>query len=318
MVKSDVRLHSHGWRAFGVMASSLVLLGSIGVLDNAAASTPIFVASPSASGAPSQGSPQSNPPTLAGLEWKPTSQRVNGEAPVQLATVDRGNVALMWMNPNLLTFRFVPGSRYPEGSPSRAADHQPSTWLSHLAAAFNGGFKLSDHEGGYAYYGKVVSPLKPGLATLTVDLSGHLNVEIWGPTSSTHLAAIRQNLPPLIAHGQVLARPSDGPNAWGRSLHLLNETARSALGQLADGSLVFATGAHASAYQIGEELKAVGAQTAIMLDMNRTWPTGYVYDPALPGKKPVGHKILPSTYSPPSKYYVRDKKDFIVAQLKAS
>jgi len=249
------------------------------------------------------------------MVWKPTSQRVNGAAPIDVTTLDHGNIALMWMNPALLKFRFIPGYKYPEKSPSIRADLAPKTWMSNLVAAFNGGFKLSDHKGGYQYHGTVVSPLKPGLATLTVDSSGHLKVGVWSPSSSSDVTAIRQNQSPLIEKGQLKATLKDRPDTWGRSLHNQAKTQRTALGQLADGSLVFATGAQVSAYEIGIVLRNVGAQTAITLDMNRTWPTGYVYDQAVTGKKPVGHKILKATYYPPSKYFVRDKKDFIVAQL---
>ena len=69
-------------------------------------------------------------------------------------------------------------------------------------------------------------------------------------------------------------------------------------------------------FELGSALAKIGVQTAIALDMNHTWPTGYYYDAARPGKRPVGHKILAETYYPPSKYYSQDKKDFIVAQLR--
>ena len=266
---------------------------------------------------PSSSSPtQLSPPAAGGLKWHPTSQIVNGTAPVQVATVNKGAIALMWMNPDLLRFRFVPGYRYPERSPHEPADSRPKTWLRGLVAAFNGGFKLSDHAGGYVYHGTVVSPLRAGLATLTVDSTGKLDVGVWHSGESTNTIAIRQNLTPLIAKGVLAAGPHDLPNRWGLSLGHQSKADRTALGQLQDGSLVFATGNHVSEFELGSALAKIGVQTAIALDMNHTWPTGYYYDAARPGKRPVGHKILAETYYPPSKYYSQDKKDFIVAQLR--
>ena len=256
------------------------------------------------------------PPAVTGLKWHPTSQRVNGAAPVQTTTVDHGAIGLMWMNPDLLKFRYIPGYKYPEKSPHVPADAQPTTWLHGLAAAFNGGFKLSDHAGGYAYHGAVVSPLRTGLATLTVDSGGHLQVAAWRPPSSPGEVAIRQNLLPLVADGVLAASPHDLPNAWGLSLGHQAKADRTALGQLRDGALIFATGNHVTAFELGSALTRLGVQTAIALDMNHTWPTGYYYDPAVAGQRPVGHKLLAETYYPPSKYYRQDKKDFIVAQVR--
>ena len=41
-----------------------------------------------------------------------------------------------------------------------------------LLAAFNGGFKLSAGVGGYMQEGHVISPLRPGFASLVIDRSG--------------------------------------------------------------------------------------------------------------------------------------------------
>ncbi len=55
----------------------------------------------------------------------------------------------MWMNPDLLRFRYIPGTAYPEGSPKRPQDRRPSTWVPRMVAAFNGAFHLKDRAGGY-------------------------------------------------------------------------------------------------------------------------------------------------------------------------
>ena len=86
----------------------------------------------------------------------------------------------MWMNAYALTFRYIPGYQYPEGSPQRSIDHKPSTWVPRMVAAFNGGFHLSDDVGGYFYDGQTVKRLRPGLASLNITAGGRISVGVWG------------------------------------------------------------------------------------------------------------------------------------------
>ena len=75
----------------------------------------------------------------------------------------------------------------------------------HLVAAFNGGFLLSAGAGGYEQEGHVISPLRPGLATLVIDRSGAARIGVWGaglPQPHEAVYSIRQNLPPLVSQGQ--------------------------------------------------------------------------------------------------------------------
>jgi hypothetical protein len=48
---------------------------------------------------------------------------------------------------------------------------------SQLLAAFNGGFKLSAGAGGYMQ-GHVISPLRPGVASLVIDRSGQARIGV--------------------------------------------------------------------------------------------------------------------------------------------
>ena len=49
-----------------------------------------------------------------------------------------------------------------------------------LLAAFNGGFKLAAGAGGYMQEGHVISPLRPGFASLVIDRSGRARIGVWG------------------------------------------------------------------------------------------------------------------------------------------
>ena len=222
----------------------------------------------------------------------------------------------LWMDPTLVGFRFVPGTRWPERSPVRAVDRRPSTWVPRLVAAFNGGFKLSDHAGGYFYAGRVVAPLRPGLASLAVGLDGSLRVAVWGRdlSSTTGLLAVRQNLPPLVDHGLPMTRSTDGVTTWGLPYHHIVRTNRSALGERADGSLVYVYLHDAVASELAAALVDAGAVTGIALDMNTGWPAALTF-------RHVGATVASTRLSPVmtqylNAYYSRPQKDFVAVEAK--
>jgi hypothetical protein len=272
--------------------------------------------SPTAS---SQGSPAGaaaahlTPPQVKGVTWIPSGQLVRGLPAAYVARVQGGAVALLWMDPTLLRFRYVPGTQFPESSPVRPVDRRPSTWVPTMVAAFNGGFELKDSAGGYFYAGSTVRPLLPGLAAMSVAADGRLSVGVWGRdlAMSPSVVAVRENLRPLVDNYVSRASPKDSPAAWGNANGSLIHANRSALAQLDDGSLVFAYGLEVRAWQIGTALVLVHAKEAIMLDMNKSWPSGFTYTHH--GTAIVGKKIHPAIYRSPTMYVTRFKKDFVVA-----
>jgi hypothetical protein len=237
-----------------------------------------------------------------------------GSAAVQVATLRGGGTSLLWMDPSRLRFRFVPGYRYPEGSPASAADRTPSSWVPGMVAAFNSGYKLADHVGGYYYLGRTVVPLRAGLASLVVHKDGSLAVGVWGRdlTMTADTLVVRQNLRPLVVGGVSQASVHDGPRTWGISNGNRPLANRSALGRLANGSFVFVYAHDVTAATLGHTLVSLGVREAIMLDMNISWPTGFVYSHA--GGHVVGRRINHWTIRPPSTYLTRFKKDFIAVE----
>jgi hypothetical protein len=228
------------------------------------------------------------------------------------ATTDRGRITLLWLDPTRLRFRFVPGTRWPEGSPVAPTDTAPSTWTSGMVAAFDGGFKLSDHVGGYYYRGRTVAALRPRLAAFTVTSDGVLHVGVWG--ADLHLTpattVVRENLPPIVLAGADRARPTDGVSTWGTTLGRRTAVNRSSLGRLPDGGLVFLVGHDVTPREVGDALVGIGVREAMMLDMNVLWPTGYLYSHS--GSHITGSKIAGWIARPPSIYYSRFTKDFVV------
>jgi hypothetical protein len=255
----------------------------------------------------------SRPSPPSGVAWHVLAQSDG----LRRATSDHGRITLLWLDPTRLRFRFVPGTRWPEGSPVAPADRAPSTWTSRMVAAFDGGFKLSDHVGGYYYRGRTVAALRPGLAAFTVTSDGALHVGVWG--SDLHLTptttVVRENLPPIVLAGVDRARASDGVSTWGITLGRRTAVNRSALGRLADGGLVFLVGHDVTPTEVGAALVHVGVREAMMLDMNALWPTGYLYGRT--GSHVTGSKIAGWIARPPSIYYSRFTKDFVVVSPRA-
>ena len=142
-----------------------------------------------------------------------------------------------------------------------------------LLAAFNGGFKLSAGAGGYEQEGHVASALRRGLTSLVIDRSGRARIGIWGhglPAPGEAVYSVRQNLPPLVLHGQPTALAADW-GVWGATLGGGEYVARSALGQDAAGDLVYAASMSATPADLASVLAYAGAQTAMELDINPEW-----------------------------------------------
>jgi hypothetical protein len=113
-----------------------------------------------------------------------------------------------------------------------------------LLAAFNGGFKLSAGAGGYMQEGHVISPLRPGFASLVIDRSGYARIGVWGsglPAPGEAVYSVRQDLRPLVLNGRPTGAPADW-TLWGATLGGGAYLARSAIGRDAAGHLMYAAG----------------------------------------------------------------------------
>ena len=254
-----------------------------------------------------------SPPVVPAMPWRPEGTVVDGQPATYVATTRGGTIGLLWMDPRSLVFRFVPGTQVPEGGPVLPADRVAATWVGRMAAAFNGAFRLRDNVGGYFYHGTVVKPLRDGLASMVIDQQGHLSIIRWGRErhSVVGVQVVRQNLPLLVDQYTVRASAHDGTRTWGAANNNTRLANRSALGQLADGSLVYAYGRDVTALDLAAALVAVHARTAIMLDMNKSQPGGFVYWHE--GSVVTGRRILPSIDHQPSVYLAPHYKDLVVA-----
>jgi hypothetical protein len=297
-----------------VVASGQVS-GTAGTVATAATSG-ASLTRPSPSAAPrspaaSPATPHLSPPRVAGISWRPSGTLVHGHPVTYVALTDGSAVALMWIDPTLASFRLVPGYQVPEGGPALAADNKPSTWVPKMVAAFNGGFRLKDHVGGYYYARRMVAPLVPGLGALEITADGRLHVGQWGRDLrlTAQTVAVRENLPLLVDGFRARTSANDTPSTWGIANGGLWTANRSALGQRPDGSLVYAYGYNVPPATMAAALVDVGVRTAMVLDMNKSWPGGFFYWRTPSGT--VGRRIQSQEWHVPSVYYTRFTKDFV-------
>jgi hypothetical protein len=204
-----------------------------------------------------------------------------------------------------VTFRLHAGSGDP-GYPALSRLHAGPAVVGgerrRLVAVFNGGFKLSQGDGGYEQEGHVISPLVRGLASLVIDRSGAAVIGVWGyglPQPGEAVDSVRQNLSLLVSHGQVTASAGNW-GLWGATLGGGEFVARSALGQDEAGQLIFAGSMSVSPADLAAALVHAGARRAMELDINPEWVQldvarhpGHGLTAAIPGQqRPAGQFLL--------------------------
>jgi hypothetical protein len=178
-----------------------------------------------------------------------------------------------------------------------------------LLAAFNGGFKLGVGVGGYMQEGHVISPLRPGYASLVIDRSGRARIGVWGrgvPVPGEAVYSVRQNLPPLVLDGRATAASADW-SLWGATLGGGAYVARSAVGQDAAGDLLFAASMSAVPADLASVLASHGARIAMELDINPEWVQLDV------ARRPGGALTaeIPGQSRPADQYLVGWTRDFV-------
>jgi hypothetical protein len=191
----------------------------------------------------------------------------------------------------------------------RAGPAVTGTERGRLLAAFNGGFKLAAGVGGYMQEGHVISPLRPGFASLVIDRSGQARIGVWGrglPAPGEAVYSVRQNLRPLVLNGRPTAASADW-GQWGATLGGGAYVARSAIGQDAAGDLIYAASMSAVPADLAAALAGHGARTAMELDINPEWVQLDVA--ARPGGTLTAE--IPGQYRPPGQYLAGWTRDFL-------
>ncbi|MFC4244279.1 phosphodiester glycosidase family protein [Gryllotalpicola reticulitermitis] len=211
-------------------------------------------------------------------------------------------VQVIWMDPRLVSFTLYPGYKVP-GAVAGAANRIPTAKLGSVLATFNSGFLMTDARGGYWQNGHAVVPLRTGAASMVFTTDGHVRVESWpGGAPGPGIAAVRQNLDPLIQHGVISpAATQANAAAWGRTVGNLAYVWRSGIGVRADGSIVSVVGPAMDVETLANVLHDAGAVTAMELDINPSWTNYITYT------HPSSTTAMPTLLPPANPYVHADR-----------
>ncbi len=219
--------------------------------------------------------------------WLPAGRLVAGHAAVFTTTLRLPDnpfalAGIAWMDTPLLRARLYSGSLSPGGLFWKYTAPVSAVAATTLVAAFAGGFLPKDSGGGYLSEGHLVSPLRPGAASLVIYADGSATVGDWGRdvSLSSKVVAVRQNLRLLVDHSRPVPglSPTD-TSVWGSSLHGLANTPRSALGVTRNGALVYVSGPM-NIVDLANIVVRAGAVRAMVLDMNPFWTVFATFRPA--------------------------------------
>ena len=210
-------------------------------------------------------------PLVPAIRWQ-------GQTAAWIARSSSG-VTLMSFNQRLLELRLHSGTVDAGTLGWRYGPSVGGAELGRLAAAFNGGFRLSTGSGGFEAYGRVGAPLQDGLGSIVTYTDGSTDIGSWHqevPAPGKQVASVRQNLTLLIDHGTA-ASSAGCDSCWGATLGGVSAPARSALGITADRRLIWAGGEQLTVSQLAGALLAAHVVRAVELDINPEWVAGYLY-----------------------------------------
>lgn len=246
-------------------------------------------------------SPVTTPEPLEG-QWQPVASRVDGIPAVYVTRVRADAehssyyASVMWIDTLLTKAMFVPGYEEPAGGPNPYDGALPQSLWPFVLANFNGAFRLEDTMGGYAYDGTVVAPLVKGKGTTVFYRDGSIRVGKWGrdfPELTGDMLAVRQNLNLIVDKGESKVSSSTDHVVWGATTDKESLSWRAAIGQRADGSIVYIGSPYLSAKGLADTLVSAGVREAMVLDMNAWWTAGFYFRHAKDGT-PKCRKLDPT------------------------
>ncbi|MBV9661285.1 MAG: phosphodiester glycosidase family protein [Acidimicrobiales bacterium] len=255
-------------------------------------------------------------------QWQPTGPIMDGRAVMYVAQFRADTVytsqitSAVWIDPTRLRVRLIPGAQEPGGTWSVLPDLTGAT-AAQAAAAFNGGFRFQDAQGGFYFDGRAAVPLVNGASSMVIYKDGRVDVGAWGTevAMTASVEAVLQNLVPLVDNGQIAPDATyHDTHIWGNTLGANTVVARSGLGVTASGALVYVAGPALTAKTLAESLQRAGAVRGMTLDINPEWVTFNFYthpDPAHPTWV-TGAKLYPQMQRPADRYLgpTEESRDF--------
>jgi hypothetical protein len=257
-------------------------------------------------------------------QWQTVVSTPHGDA-VRLATVrpDAAHtsflVGVLWMDPTLVRGVLHPGTEDPGGGwpvPTSVDSTEQRT----VVSAFSAGFRLQgDSHGGWYLDGREARPLVPGAASLVIHRNGTADVGAWGTEvrMTPDVAAVRQNLIPLVDHGVVDPTCATGGTAeWGSTVGQAAYISRSAFGVTATGAEIYVGGQALSVCTLGELLRSAGAVRGMELDINPAWVSGAYFHPT-GAPHPDAFQLFPGEEVGAQHYLQPSSRDFVSFDLRS-
>jgi hypothetical protein len=224
-------------------------------------------------------------------------------------------VAVVWLNPKVVSLRAYPGLKVP-GSPwDRPPNVEPDR-QEQLIAAFSGGFRMSDasSHGGMTLGGQQLKEMRDGGATLAIDTNGVPHVGMWGRDIDPHgqFDSVRQNLDLIVDNGAPVPDLATDPNKkWGFT-GPANKSAiwRSGVGITATGDLVWVGGPGLTVVTLADTLVRSGAISGMQLEINREWVQLNTYAANASGVV-HGTQLLSGMAHTGDRWLTPDTRDFV-------
>lgn len=255
-------------------------------------------------------------------QWRPVGPTVSG-TPSMFVSQFRADqtytsqlTSAVWIDPHVSTVGLTPGSSEPGGTPTYPPQVTPAQ-MPTIAAAFNGGFRFKDANGGFYLDGRTLIPLHDGAASIVLFKNGAVDIGTWNSEvkMSKNVKAVLQNLVPLVDHGQLSpAANNTDSKIWGHTLGSKVVVPRSGVGVTATGALVYVAGPALTAQTLAESLQRAGSVRALALDLNPEWVTFNFFDHG-PGGAVQGTKLFPQMHRPANRYLGPDSRDFFTVTV---
>ncbi|SEM63800.1 Predicted protein [Streptacidiphilus jiangxiensis] len=269
--------------------------------------------------------PLVSPPLPGEGDFSPLVEE-HGQPVVQSATMRPDSqytsfpVGVVWMKQSALSFSLHPGFSEPGGN-WNVPDTVPSGQRLGLVATYNGGFKVSngDSHGGFFLDGQSTGTLRDGAASEVFYKDGSLRIGVWGQDvrMTPNVVGVRQCLVPLVAHGQVTQQVyNGGTDTWGFTDQGMPFVARSGIGVDKNGDIIYVGGRVLSVQTLAVLLQRAGAVTAMMLDINLSWPSFISYDGSHDAADPTPHNLV-NFVRPADRYYQPSSRDFVAVYARA-
>ncbi len=250
--------------------------------------------------------------------WTP-AVAVGGQTAVWISRVgafqEAGfTITLLRFDQRLVRLALHAGSSQPGGSGWRYGDSIAGRERRAVVAAFNSAFQEGYGAGGFEEGGRVGWRLRRGVASVVIYRDGIADIGRWRltvPVAGRPVEAVRQNLGLLISAGRIASTVDACIKVcWGDPLHEQPIVARSALGIMPSGDLVFAAGHDLSVRALATALAGKGVVRAMELDINPRWVALYLYAHRRHGVAPVPIPLVPGQTGIPGEFLAPYFRDF--------